>query len=105
MKIRFRRGLKNESFKDYTVNGSEVSESLFGKGSSAAMAIRAKTHGDKATRSFQQGKRELLRSARISDTNEKLEILAKAVDLLLDGQIELRNQIGAVSGQIVASTL
>ena len=82
-----------------------LDENLLRKGAVSAYAARGKRHGDNAVQSFRSAKRSLQHFDKATSPEEQTLRVATALDQMLDGMIELRNQLGAVSAQITASAV
>lgn len=83
----------------------QLEENMLRAGSVGAFASRAKQHGDAATKDFETAKRKVLPLKSEPKTDNKLDLLADMIAELLNGMIETRKQIGAVSAQVTASAV
>lgn len=83
----------------------KLEENFLRSGSVSIFAKNAKQHGDAAAKGFETAKRKVLPLKSEPKTDAKLDLLADMLAELLNGMIETRKQIGAVSAQITASTV
>lgn len=83
----------------------QLEENLLRSGSVGVFAGKAKQHGDAAAKDFEKAKRKVLPLKSEPKTDNKLDLLADMLAELLNGMIETRKQIGAVSAQVTASTV
>ena len=83
----------------------KLEEKMFRSGSVVAFAGKAKQHGDAAEKDFTAAKRKVLPLKSEIQLNGKLDQLADLLAELLNGMIETRKQIGAISAQVTASTI
>jgi hypothetical protein len=92
-----------KSYQDFRQD--QIDENLIRKGAVAAFAASSKRHGNSAVQNFRSAKRALLAIKTEKSSEEQLDRLLTAIDLLLDGLIETRHQVGSVSAQITASAV
>ncbi len=83
----------------------QLEENLLHSGSVGVFAKNAKQNGDAAAKDFETAKRKVLPLKSEPKTDNKLDLLADMIAELLNGMIETRKQIGAVSAQVTASTV
>ncbi len=90
-------------FKEYCQNA--LDENLIRKGSVAAYALKGKRHGDAADQTYLRSKDQLVLVSQAKISDQKLDRLASALFVALDGMIQTRNQLGAISAQVTASVI
>ena len=82
-----------------------LEENLLRSGPVGVFAGRAKQHGDAAAKDFETATRKVMPIKAEPKTDGKLDLMADLLAELLNGMIETRKQIGAVSAQVTASTV
>lgn len=90
-------------FREYCEEG--LDESLIRFGSVAAFAAQGKRHGDSAVQHYRRSQNHLRQSALEKTSDRKWDHLAASLAAALDGLIETREQIGAISAQVTASVV
>lgn len=83
----------------------QLEQGMLRSGSVGVFAGKAKQHGDAAAKDFKTAKRKVVPIKSEPKTDGKLDLLADMLSELLNGMIETRKQIGAVSAQVTASTV
>lgn len=90
-------------FKEFCEN--QLDENLVRNGSVAAYALQGKRHGDSAVQYYNHGKDLLVLSSQEKAFHQKLDRLAAALVSTLNGMIDTRKQLGAISAQVTASVI
>ena len=83
----------------------KLEEKMLRSGSVVAFAGKAKQHGDAAEKDYTAAKRKVVPLKSEPNLDDKLNQLADLLAELLNGMIETRKQIGAISAQVTASTI
>ena len=91
------------TFKEF--RQKKLEERMFRSGSVVAFAGKAKQHGDAAEKDYTAAKRKVVALKSEPNLDDKLNQLADLLAELLNGMIETRKQIGAISAQVTASTI
>jgi len=83
----------------------QLEEAMIKKGAVAAYALQGRKHGNNSVRSYNKAKQTLRAVKDVNSTNQKVDVLSKALIDLLDGLISQRQQIGSVSAQVTTLTV
>ena len=100
------RDIMTETFDDTNVEAELLNELRFLRsGSAITLAARSKRYGDIAVRHAKSGQSALQKVRLNKDLDEKIELIAKALDEMFDCQMNIRNQIGSHVGVSLTSVL
>lgn len=91
-------------FRHY-IKHQRLNEGRVKKAAVAVYANTSKRHGDQAEALFNRARNELQRALKQKSIDKKIDDLNMALQLLIDGLISSRRQIGSVSAQITASSV
>ena len=94
-----------KSFKTFMMEQEQLEEAIVKKGAVAAYALQGRKHGNNAVKSYNRAKQALRVVANAKSTDQKVDVLTRALIDLLDGLVATRQQIGSVSAQVTASTV
>ena len=94
-----------KSFKTFMMEQEQLEEAIVKKGAVAAYALQGRKHGNNAVKSYSRAKQTLRAVKDVKSTNQKVDVLSKALIDLLDGLISQRQQIGSVSAQVTTLTV
>ena len=94
-----------KSFKTFMMEQEQLEEAIVKKGAVAAYALQGRKHGNNSVRSYNKAKQTLRAVKDVNSTNQKVDVLSKALIDLLDGLISQRKQIGSVSAQVTTLTV
>jgi len=94
-----------KGFKNFIMEQDQLEEAMIKKGAVAAYALQGRKHGNNSVRSYNKAKQTLRAVKDVKSTNQKVDVLSKALIDLLDGLISQRQQIGSVSAQVTTLTV
>ena len=94
-----------KGFKNFIMEQEQLEEAMIKKGAVAAYALQGRKHGNNSVRSYNKAKQTLRAVKDVNSTNQKVDVLSKALIDLLDGLISQRQQIGSVSAQVTTLTV
>ena len=94
-----------KGFKNFIMEQDQLEEAMIKKGAVAAYALQGRKHGNNSVRSYNKAKQTLRAVKDVKSTNQKVDVLSKALIDLLDGLISQRKQIGSVSAQVTTLTV
>ena len=94
-----------KGFKNFIMEQEQLEEAMIKKGAVAAYALQGRKHGNNAVKSYSRAKQTLRAVKDVKSTNQKVDVLSKALIDLLDGLISQRQQIGSVSAQVTTLTV
>lgn len=98
-----------KSFIEHAKEQEQLEEGVIRTGAIMSYGTQSRKYGDEAVRAFKQGQQALQRgSAQGRSVEERLERIEAALDALLSGLIQQRQQIGAgialnVAGHLLAA--
>ena len=96
-----------KSFEEFLTE-EQLEEGILRTGAIASYGAQSRKYGDEAVRAFRRGQETLRRGAGELTAEERLGRIEKALDVLFDGLIKKRHQIGAgvavdVAGHMLAA--
>jgi uncharacterized protein YcaQ len=94
-----------KSFKTFMIEQEQLQEAIVKKGAIAAYALQGRKHGNNAVKSYNRAKQALRTVVNAKSTDQKVDVLTRALIDLLDGLVATRQQIGSISAQVTASTV
>lgn len=94
-----------KSFKTFMIEQEQLKEAIVKKGAIAAYALQGRKHGNNAVKSYNRAKQALRTVVKAKSTDQKVDVLSRALIDLLDGLVATRQQIGSISAQVTASTV
>jgi len=94
-----------KSFKTFMMEQEQLEEAIVKKGAIAAYALQGRKHGNNAVKSYNRAKQALRTVVNAKSTDQKVDVLTRALIDLLDGLVATRQQIGSISAQVTASTV
>jgi hypothetical protein len=94
-----------KSFKTFMIEQEQLKEAIVKKGAIAAYALQGRKHGNNAVKSYNRAKQALRTVVNAKSTDQKVDVLTRALIDLLDGLVATRQQIGSISAQVTASTV
>ena len=94
-----------KGFKAFVEERQALEEEIVKKGAVAAYALQGRKHGNNAVKSYNRSKQALRTVVNAKSTDQKVDVLTRALIDLLDGLVATRQQIGSVSAQVTSSTV